>query len=156
MLWGFHFIPILRCHKTLHFTPFRTHPLFPWTSWIHVIEAHIVWGGCLGWYMRAPICHEINYTNWVCGLHPCNTEHHSTCIERNKNHKSSHNVFVILIANNILILQLSINGDKEFLDDVKVQPYHLTPVIAVAISQPEESKEAGPLPVKVDLNKTSI
>ncbi|XP_012694964.1 transmembrane protein 59-like [Clupea harengus] len=52
--------------------------------------------------------------------------------------------------------QLSINGDKEFLDDVKVQPYHLTPVIAVAISQPEESKEAGPLPVKVDLNKTSI
>lgn len=55
------------------------------------------------------------------------------------------------------ILQLSINGDKEFLDDVqKVNPYHLTPVIAVALGQPDESKEAGPLPVKVDLNKTSI
>ncbi|XP_063057957.1 transmembrane protein 59-like [Engraulis encrasicolus] len=52
--------------------------------------------------------------------------------------------------------QLSINGDKEFMDDHKVNPYHLTPVIAVAIGQPDESKEAGPLPVKVDLNKTSI
>ncbi|CAB1331432.1 unnamed protein product, partial [Coregonus sp. 'balchen'] len=53
--------------------------------------------------------------------------------------------------------QLSINGDKEFLDDVqKVNPYHLTPVIAVAIDQPEESEEAGPLPVKVDINKTSL
>lgn len=53
--------------------------------------------------------------------------------------------------------QLSINGDKEFLDDVqKVNPYHLSPVIAVSINQSEDSEEAGPLPVKVDLNKTSL
>uniref|UniRef100_A0A667X531 Transmembrane protein 59-like n=1 Tax=Myripristis murdjan TaxID=586833 RepID=A0A667X531_9TELE len=53
--------------------------------------------------------------------------------------------------------QLSINGDKEFLDDAhKVNPYHLTPVIAVGVKQSEESQEAGPLPVKVDLNKTCI
>ncbi|XP_076880657.1 transmembrane protein 59-like [Brachyhypopomus gauderio] len=53
--------------------------------------------------------------------------------------------------------QLSINGDKEFLDDMpKVNPYHLTPVIAVAIGPSEDGKEAGPLPVKVDLNKTSL
>lgn len=59
--------------------------------------------------------------------------------------------------NNWFLSQLSINGDNEFLDDVqKVNPYHLTPVIAVAIDQPEESEEAGPLPVKVDLNKTSL
>ncbi|XP_036378554.1 transmembrane protein 59-like [Megalops cyprinoides] len=53
--------------------------------------------------------------------------------------------------------QLSINGDKEFLEDVqKVTPYPLTPVIAVAISQSDEGEEAGPLPVKVDLNKTVL
>ncbi|XP_067086679.1 transmembrane protein 59-like [Osmerus mordax] len=53
--------------------------------------------------------------------------------------------------------QLSINGDKEFLDDVrKVSPSHLTPVIAVAVDQSEEGEEAGPLPVKVDLNKTAL
>lgn len=55
------------------------------------------------------------------------------------------------------ILQLSINGDKEFLDNAhKVNPYHLSPVIAVPIKQSEESQEAGPLPVKVDLNKTCV
>lgn len=54
-------------------------------------------------------------------------------------------------------LQLSINGDKEFLDNVhKVNPYPLSPAIAVSIKQPEESEEAGPLPVKVDLNKTCV
>ncbi|XP_016382503.1 transmembrane protein 59-like [Sinocyclocheilus rhinocerous] len=53
--------------------------------------------------------------------------------------------------------QLSINGDKEYMDDAqKVNPYHLTPMIAMTISQSEESKEAGPLPVKVDLSKTSL
>lgn len=53
--------------------------------------------------------------------------------------------------------QLSINGDKEFLDNAhKVNPYHLSPVIAVAVKQSEESQEAGPLPVKVDLNKTCV
>lgn len=53
--------------------------------------------------------------------------------------------------------QLSINGDKEFLDDIqKVNPYHFSPVLAVSLGQSEESKEAGPLPVKVDLSKTSL
>ncbi|KAK3562085.1 hypothetical protein QTP86_027182 [Hemibagrus guttatus] len=53
--------------------------------------------------------------------------------------------------------QLSINGDKEFLDYMpKVNPYHLTSVIAVAVGHHDEGKEAGPLPVKVDLNKTSL
>lgn len=57
----------------------------------------------------------------------------------------------------MLYLQLSINGDREYIDDTqKVHPYHLTPVIAMTIGQSEESKEAGPLPVKVDLSKTSL
>lgn len=38
----------------------------------------------------------------------------------------------------------------------KVNPYHLTSVIAVAVDHHDEGKEAGPLPVKVDLNKTSL
>lgn len=55
------------------------------------------------------------------------------------------------------LLQLSINGDKEFLDFMpKVNPYHLTSVIAVAVGHHDEGKEAGPLPVKVDLSKTSL
>ncbi|XP_051979683.1 transmembrane protein 59-like [Xyrauchen texanus] len=53
-------------------------------------------------------------------------------------------------------MRLSINGDKEFLDDSqKSNPYHLMPVLAMTIGQ-SESKEAGPLPVKVDLSKTSL
>ncbi|XP_034767940.2 transmembrane protein 59-like isoform X2 [Acipenser ruthenus] len=53
--------------------------------------------------------------------------------------------------------QLSINGDKEFLDDVsKVSPYPLTPLIAVAVNQTDEREDAGPLPVKVDLDQTII
>lgn len=57
----------------------------------------------------------------------------------------------------VVSFQLSINGDKEFLDNAhKVNPYHLSPVIAVAVKQSEESQEAGPLPVKVDLNKTCV
>nr|XP_015220764.1 PREDICTED: transmembrane protein 59-like [Lepisosteus oculatus] len=53
--------------------------------------------------------------------------------------------------------QLSINGDKEFLDDTrKVMPYPLTPVIAVAVGQSDEGEEAGPLLVKVDLDKTIL
>ena len=57
----------------------------------------------------------------------------------------------------VCMAQLSINGDKEFLDDVrKVSPSHLTPVIAVAVDQSEEGEEVGPLPVKVDLNKTAL
>ncbi|MBN3303232.1 TMM59 protein, partial [Amia calva] len=53
--------------------------------------------------------------------------------------------------------QLSINGDKELLDDVqKDTTYTLTPLIAVTISQSDEDEEAGPLPVKVDLDKTIL
>lgn len=56
-----------------------------------------------------------------------------------------------------VFFQLSINGDKEFLDNGhKVNPYNLSPVIAVAVKQSEASQEAGPLPVKVDLNKTCV
>ncbi|XP_018586408.2 transmembrane protein 59-like [Scleropages formosus] len=49
--------------------------------------------------------------------------------------------------------QLSINGDKEFQAG---PPNPLGPVIAVAVSQSERGKEAGPLPVKVDLDKTAL
>ncbi|XP_027884192.1 transmembrane protein 59-like [Xiphophorus couchianus] len=53
--------------------------------------------------------------------------------------------------------QLSINGDKEFMEHVhKVNPFHLSSMIAVSVKQSEETQEAGPLPVKVDLNKTCI
>ncbi|XP_063311475.1 transmembrane protein 59-like [Pelobates fuscus] len=52
---------------------------------------------------------------------------------------------------------LSINGDKEYLDDMeKPAPFPLQPVVAVTICPTEESEEAGPLPVKVDLDKTMI
>ncbi|XP_006003988.1 transmembrane protein 59-like isoform X2 [Latimeria chalumnae] len=53
--------------------------------------------------------------------------------------------------------QLSINGDKEYLDEMeKPSPYSITPVIAVTICQSDENEEAGPLPIKVDLDKTII
>lgn len=57
----------------------------------------------------------------------------------------------------LFFLQLSINGDKEFLDNAhKVNPYHLSPMIAVTVKQSEANQEVGPLPVKVDLNKTCV
>lgn len=66
-------------------------------------------------------------------------------------------ILILFIYFVYLSFQLSINGDKEFLDNAhKVNPYHLSPVIAVPIKQSEESQEAGPLPVKVDLNKTCV
>ncbi|XP_004067892.1 transmembrane protein 59-like [Oryzias latipes] len=53
--------------------------------------------------------------------------------------------------------QLSINGDKEFLEHVhQVSPYHLGPMIAVSAKQSVEVQEAGPLPVKVNLSKTCV
>nr|XP_061790819.1 transmembrane protein 59-like [Nerophis lumbriciformis] len=56
--------------------------------------------------------------------------------------------------------QLSINGDKEFLDDVepKVNPFQLSPLLAVSIKRAsvDGDQEAGPLPVKVDLDKTRV
>ncbi|KAG8454830.1 hypothetical protein GDO86_001157 [Hymenochirus boettgeri] len=52
---------------------------------------------------------------------------------------------------------LSINGDKEYLEDIeKPSPFPLQPVVAVTICPTEESEEAGPLPVKVDMDKTII
>ncbi|XP_013929394.1 PREDICTED: transmembrane protein 59-like [Thamnophis sirtalis] len=52
---------------------------------------------------------------------------------------------------------LSINGDKEYLEDLDGPvPYSLRPVIAMAICPTEENKEAGVLPVKVDLDKTVL
>uniref|UniRef100_A0A6I8RMV3 Transmembrane protein 59 like n=1 Tax=Xenopus tropicalis TaxID=8364 RepID=A0A6I8RMV3_XENTR len=52
---------------------------------------------------------------------------------------------------------LSINGDKEYLEDIeKPAPFPLQPVVAVTICPTEESEEAGPLPVKVDMDKTII
>ncbi|KAM6466238.1 transmembrane protein 59-like [Liasis olivaceus] len=52
---------------------------------------------------------------------------------------------------------LSINGDKEYLDDLDgPMPYSLRPVIAVALCPADENKEAGLLPVKVDLDKTAL
>ncbi|XP_049588225.1 transmembrane protein 59-like [Syngnathus scovelli] len=56
--------------------------------------------------------------------------------------------------------QLSINSNKEFLDatQVKVNPYYLSPLPAVCIKRApaEDCLEAGPLPVKVDLDKTRV
>ncbi|KAJ6664227.1 hypothetical protein lerEdw1_008446 [Lerista edwardsae] len=52
---------------------------------------------------------------------------------------------------------LSINGDKEYLDDLDgPTPYSLRPVIAVTICPADENEEAGLLPVKVDLDKTTL
>ncbi|OCU00700.1 transmembrane protein 59 [Xenopus laevis] len=52
---------------------------------------------------------------------------------------------------------LSINGDKEYLEDIeKPTPFPLQPVVSVTICPTEESEEAGPLPVKVDMDKTII
>ncbi|XP_075759005.1 transmembrane protein 59-like isoform X1 [Pelodiscus sinensis] len=52
---------------------------------------------------------------------------------------------------------LSINGDKEYLEDLDgPAPYSLHPVIAVTICPADDNEEAGPLPVKVDLDKTVL
>ncbi|XP_068090018.1 transmembrane protein 59-like [Hyperolius riggenbachi] len=52
---------------------------------------------------------------------------------------------------------LSINGDKEYLEHMeKPDHFNLSPVVAVTVCPTEESEEAGPLPVKVDLDKTII
>uniref|UniRef100_A0A8D0BFF1 Transmembrane protein 59 like n=1 Tax=Salvator merianae TaxID=96440 RepID=A0A8D0BFF1_SALMN len=52
---------------------------------------------------------------------------------------------------------LSINGDREYLDDLESpMPYSLRPVIAVTICPAEENEEAALLPVKVDLDKTVL
>ncbi|XP_074795259.1 transmembrane protein 59-like isoform X2 [Natator depressus] len=52
---------------------------------------------------------------------------------------------------------LSINGDKEDLENLDGSaPFSLHPVIAVTICPADDNEEAGPLPVKVDLDKTML
>ncbi|XP_073180617.1 transmembrane protein 59-like isoform X4 [Lepidochelys kempii] len=52
---------------------------------------------------------------------------------------------------------LSINGDKEDLENLDGSaPFSLHPVIAVTICPADDNEEAGPLPVKVDLDKTVL
>ncbi|XP_072834050.2 transmembrane protein 59-like isoform X1 [Pogona vitticeps] len=53
---------------------------------------------------------------------------------------------------------LSINGDREYLEDLDGPvPYSLRPLIAVAICPADETEEeVGILPVKVDLDKTAL
>ncbi|XP_019393983.1 PREDICTED: transmembrane protein 59-like [Crocodylus porosus] len=52
---------------------------------------------------------------------------------------------------------LSINGDKEHLEDLDAPaPFSLHPVIAVTICPADDSEEAGPLPVKVGLDRTVL
>ncbi|XP_054252300.1 transmembrane protein 59-like [Indicator indicator] len=52
---------------------------------------------------------------------------------------------------------LSINGDKEYLEDLdSPSPFPLPPVIAVTLCPVHGSEDAGPLPLKVDLDKTIL
>ncbi|XP_069783951.1 transmembrane protein 59-like isoform X2 [Narcine bancroftii] len=49
---------------------------------------------------------------------------------------------------------LNVAGDQESV--AKTPLFGLSPVIAVTIRNPDEEKDVGPLPVKVDLSKTAI
>ncbi|KAM6041612.1 transmembrane protein 59-like isoform 2-T2 [Chlamydotis macqueenii] len=52
---------------------------------------------------------------------------------------------------------LSINGDKEYLEDLDGPgAFPLPPVIAVALCPMHGGEDAGPLPLKVDLDKTIL
>ncbi|XP_069505404.1 transmembrane protein 59-like isoform X4 [Ambystoma mexicanum] len=52
---------------------------------------------------------------------------------------------------------LSINGDKEYFADLeKPAPSSLEPAIAVTICPTEDNEEVGPLPVKVERDKTIL
>lgn len=56
-----------------------------------------------------------------------------------------------------LFQPLSINGDKEFLEDLDgSSAFPLPPVIAVTLCPEHGGEDAGPLPVKVDLDKTIL
>lgn len=92
----------------------------------------------------------------VCNTNPSIFHFNENC--KSCNHQRNQYGFISrCVYSCICLSQLSINGDKEFLDNIdKVSPYPLTPVIAVAISQSDEGQEAGPLPVKVDLDKTIL
>lgn len=55
-----------------------------------------------------------------------------------------------------LLQPLSINGDKEYLEDLDGPgAFPLPPVIAVTLC-PAHGEDAGPLPLKVDLDKTVL
>ncbi|XP_009886169.1 PREDICTED: transmembrane protein 59-like, partial [Charadrius vociferus] len=52
---------------------------------------------------------------------------------------------------------LSINGDKEYLEDLDSPgTFPLPPVIAVTLCPTHGREDAGPLPLKVDLDKTIL
>uniref|UniRef100_A0A8C3QEJ7 Transmembrane protein 59 like n=1 Tax=Cyanoderma ruficeps TaxID=181631 RepID=A0A8C3QEJ7_9PASS len=52
---------------------------------------------------------------------------------------------------------LSINGDKEYLEDLDGPgPFPLPPVITVTLCPAHGGEDAGPLPLKVDLDKTIL
>ncbi|NWW84001.1 TM59L protein, partial [Rhynochetos jubatus] len=52
---------------------------------------------------------------------------------------------------------LSINGDKEYLEDLDgPAAFPLPPVIAVTLCPAHSSEDVGPLPLKVDLDKTVL
>ncbi|NWY59559.1 TM59L protein, partial [Chionis minor] len=52
---------------------------------------------------------------------------------------------------------LSINGDKEYLEDLDGPgTFPLPPVIAVTLCPTHSGEDAGPLPLKVDLDKTIL
>lgn len=56
-----------------------------------------------------------------------------------------------------LFQPLSINGDKEFLEDLDGPgAFPLPPVITVTLCPAHGGEDAGPLPLKVDLDKTIL
>lgn len=56
-----------------------------------------------------------------------------------------------------LFQPLSINGDKEYLEDLDGPgTFPLPPVIAVTLCPAHGGEDAGPLPLKVDLDKTIL
>lgn len=57
----------------------------------------------------------------------------------------------------LLFQPLSINGDKEYLEDMDGPgAFPLPPVITVTLCPPHGGEDAGPLPLKVDLDKTIL
>ena len=56
-----------------------------------------------------------------------------------------------------LFQPLSINGDKEYLEDLDgPSAFPLPPVIAVTLCPARGGEDVGPLPLKVDLDKTVL
>lgn len=56
-----------------------------------------------------------------------------------------------------LFQPLSINGDKEYLEDLDSPgAFPLPPVIAITLCPAHGGEDVGPLPLKVDLDKTVL